>query len=172
MKFTVRELLISCAVAASLLLASAADARTETTVVAQLYKTFAWEALVGIVPPDQAQAFKPLAEESESVLGQYFSPELTALLVADKKCKVRSREICKLDFVLLFASQDPAAMDLSIERAAPGVVKVMFTFPSTREKIELKYKLARIRGDWRITDITYPSLGDASLVKILRVPLP
>ena len=173
MRFTVRDLLSSFALIACIIFSSAsvAASKNEASVVIELYKAYAWEA-VCISADETSTRLRPLADEQGTVLRQYFSPELTALLVADSECRARTRELCKLDFVPIFASQDPAAMDLSIKRIGPGAVKVWFTYPSSRQKIEIDYKVRQFGGKWLITDIVYPGLSNTSLRKLLAAPMP
>lgn len=68
-------------------------------VVAQLYKDFAWEALVS----DRARFGEGLAHQKPTVLERYFDPTLVALLVGDAECQVKVQGICNLDTDLLFA---------------------------------------------------------------------
>lgn len=174
MRFTVRDLLTHFALIACLTFSSAsvAASKNEASVVTELYRAYAWEAVVSVTYDETSPRLRHLADEKGAVLRQYFSPELTALLVADSECKVRTREICKLDFVPIFASQDPAAMDLSIKRIGPGSVKVSFTYPSSQEKIQIDYKVRLVGGKWLITDIVYPGLSNTSLRKLLTAPAP
>lgn len=175
MQFTARDVFAIYVLVACLFFSSgvsAAASKTEASVVGELYRAYAWEAVIG-VPTDEASPFKQhLVDERESVLRLYFSPELAGLLAANSQCKARTKEICKLDFDPIFASQDPAAMDLSIKRVAPGSVKVLFTYPSSREKIQIDYKVLQFGGKWRITDIIYPGHSNMSLRKLLTAPTP
>lgn len=137
-------------------------------VVANLYKAFAWQALVS---SDDVFG-RPLAEQEGSVLRRYFDRELTSLLVDDHRCAVTNGELCNLDFDPIFASQDPAAAALSIRSISNSLVAVEFTSPSSGEKVRLEYRLAKNEHGWRIGDIRYPGMSKATLKQLLARKLP
>lgn len=135
----------------------------QVAIVGSLYKTFAWQVL-----SNSNRIFgKPLAQQERSVLRRYFDQELTSLLVEDRHCAAISGGICNLDFDPIFASQDPAATDLSIRSMSNDIVTVEFTYPSNGEKVRLEYRLAKNPGGWRIHDIRYPDMSGASLKQLL-----
>lgn len=129
--------------------APACDSTVQT--VAKLYRDFAWEAV--LAQPDA----RGLAQQPEAILLRYFTPELASALAADAACAERRGEMCALDFAPLWASQDPAAHDLSV---APGTeagqVRVQF-YPATGQVLQLTFRLVSTNGGWRIADILYPS---------------
>jgi hypothetical protein len=139
----------------ALLLAAASPAfATDSAVqtVARLYRDFAWEAVMA--PPNA----RGLAQQPRAVLRRYFTPKLASALAADAACAARRREICALDFAPLWASQDPAAQDLSVTGGAgPGQVRVTFTYGATGQSIRLNFQLAPTKAGWRVADITYPT---------------
>jgi hypothetical protein len=92
---------------------------------------------------------------------------LSTLIALDAACAAQTREICKLDFDPIFASQDPNAADVVIKSLNPNKVRVEYNYPSSQQKIRLDYQLAQIAGRWRITDITYVSLGGPTLKTLL-----
>jgi hypothetical protein len=56
--------------------------------------------------------------------------------------------------VPIWASQDPTAVDLSIEKTKKeDIIKVRFRYPSNNEKIELNYRVTKTPKGWRISDI-------------------
>jgi hypothetical protein len=130
--------------------ASAAD--TASQAVARLYRDYAWEAVV-------AQPSTPgLAQQPKTVLLKYFTPKLASALAADAACSARNAEICALDFAPLWASQDPAAVDLSVSPGTrAGQVGVQFTYPGTGQVLRLTFRLVRTKAGWRVADIVYPS---------------
>lgn len=140
----------------------------DVTVVARLYKDFAWQALGSM----QNLFGKPVQQQSESILRQYFDPGLAALLVQERNCVIRRREVCNMDFDPLFASQDPAATDFTIQGQGIGKVTVAFTYPSNGEKVKLDFLLKQVGRNWRISDVIYPNLRNASLKKLLSTQLP
>ncbi|MGF6181598.1 hypothetical protein ABIB42_002620 [Massilia sp. UYP32] len=140
----------------------------QVAIVGSLYKTFAWQVLSSSI-----NAFgKPLAQQESSVLRRYFAQELASLLVKDGHCAAKTGEICNLDFDPIFASQDPAAVDLTIRSMPKDIVAVEFTYPSSGEKVRLEYRMARKKNGWRIDDIRYPGMSDSSLKQLLARKLP
>jgi hypothetical protein len=153
-------------VAATLLVASAEaapsppKANTPEGIVFKVYRDFAWEAVM-------AGGWDGLMEQPPAILKQYFDDKLTALILRDRKCSEKG-EICRLDFVPIWASQDPAAVDLTVEKTKKtNIIKVQFRYPSTNEKMELRYQVTSTTKGWRISDI---SGKDWSLLKILSSP--
>jgi asparagine N-glycosylation enzyme membrane subunit Stt3 len=148
--------------------ALAGKAATGTTLVAQIYKDFAWQAISG-----ESATFGPsLESQSKAVLEKYFDPTLTSLLLKDAKCRADTHEVCNLDSDIIFSSADPAAIDLRVQASGPAQVFVVFTYPSSQEKLRIEFKLARVAGNWKITDIVYASSGGPSLKEILLHELP
>lgn len=148
--------------------AHAAANESEAKVVANLYKDYAWQAIAG-----QSDLFGGgLGGQSKASLEKYFASDLAKLLAEDSACQVRTREICNLDFDLLFDSQDPRVTDLEVEKSAPGKVRVQFKDPVTDETTRIEFKLAMVSGKWRITDIIYRKKDEPSLKSILSQKAP
>ncbi len=134
-----------------------------TAVVQRLYRDYAWEAQENRPSPGR----HPLVEEPAAVLGRYFDAELVGLLLKDRACVEQTKEVCNLDFVPMWASQDPGAEDLRISPTGdPAVVEVSFRYPSDHTAVEMSYRLVRTGGGWRIHDIVYEDGG--SLRKMLK----
>lgn len=140
-----------------------------TSVVYRLYKDFAWEVVFSD-PENLKSVFGDfISEQSRPVLERYFDAELASLLLKDANCTRLSKgEECNLNFDPIFASQDPAAADLTIRKLTNEAVVVAFNYPSNGKKVELEYKLKHGVKGWRIVDIFYKSNGGASLKKILQ----
>jgi hypothetical protein len=148
--------------------AGAAQTESEAEVVARLYKDYAWQAF-----STQSDLFgEGLGGESKATLQKYLTPDLAKLLVEDTACEIRTRELCNLDFDLLFDSQDPRITDLEVARLSPGNVRVQFKDPVTDKTTRIEYKLVMVSGKWRITDIIYSAHPQPSLKKVLSRPLP
>lgn len=129
-------------------------------IVFQLYRDYAWEAVI-------AAGYDGLMQQPSQILQQYFDENLIALILRDRKCS-ENGEICRLDFVPMWASQDPAAVDLTVEKTeSKNIIKVQFRYPGTNEKIELKYRVTKTPMGWRISDIAGK---DWSLLAILSSP--
>jgi hypothetical protein len=141
----------------------AAQPASEAKVVATLYHDYAWQAITA-----QPDLFgEGLASASKSRLERYFTPELAHLLLADSACQMRERGICNLDFDLLFDSQDPRVTDLDVQKLDPGRVQVQFKDPVTGKKTLIEFKLAKVAGEWRITDVLYLGAQQRSLKTVL-----
>ena len=111
----------------------------------------------------------PVQEASISVLGKYFRPDLARALVRDRQCVEASNEICRIDFHVLFDSQDPDfEAPLVIERTS-SPDKVLVCFGSTTvDRRCISYLGRRFAGHVRIADVIYASGG--SLRAILGLP--
>jgi hypothetical protein len=115
-------------------------------IVFKLYRDYAWEAVM-------AAGYDGLMQQPPRILKQYFDDNLTDLILRDRKCSEKG-EICRLDFVPIWASQDPAAVDLTVEKTnKKNIIKVTFRYPSNKENIELKYRVTNTPKGWRISDI-------------------
>lgn len=148
--------------------AFATPAEPETKVVARLYKAFAWQAFTA-----QPDLFgEGLPGERREGLEKYFAPDLARSLADDFACQARTRGVCKLDFDLLFDSQDPRVSDLDLERVSAGVVRVRFKDPVTEATTRIEFKLAVVGGKWRIRDVAYATANRSSLKAVLSRELP
>jgi hypothetical protein len=132
--------------------------------VAQLYKDFAWEAAAG-------HTEKPgLIEQPRAVLSRYFDDGLTSLILADRACVERTKEVCRLDFSPIWDSQDPAASGLKVSATKdPSIVKVSFRDSGSGDVTELTYRMVKTKAGWRVHDIAYKS--HESLLTLLRAKM-
>jgi len=131
-------------------------------VVARLYRDFAWEAVVE-TPPWHGHE---LLDQPRVVLARYFDNELIRLWLADRACEARTHEICKIDFMPIWDSQDPSGTFVSIDSTTdPALVKVELRHPFKTEPRTLNYRLVKTPDGWRIHDIVRP--GNWSLVSLL-----
>ena len=147
-----RAMQLVLAIALVAITSPAHAAESSVQVVARLYRNFAWEAVLA------QPGATGLAQQPVSVLMQYFTPKLASALAEDAACAERRREVCALDFTLLWASQDPAAQDLYVTAGdGPSQVQVRFTYPSTRQVVQLTFRLVHTHSGWRVADIVYPS---------------
>ncbi len=130
---------------------SGQTADTPEGTVRRLYRDYAWEG-VGVDISDGGQA--TLQGQTLPELKKYFDDGLARLLRADRDCIERTHEICNLDHIIIFASQDPAAMDLSISPPnEKNQVLVTFKYPSNNELLRLRYDMVKTADGWRIHDI-------------------
>lgn len=141
-----------------------AAARDLRAPVVAMYRNFAWEAL-----SSDTDLFGPsLVNQSARTLSAYFEPRLAKMIAEDSACQERTQAFCKLDFDLLFDSQDPPLVDLRIAAGPSNTVEVRFTDPVTQKETLIVYSIARQSNTWRITDASYR--GRRSLRTLLSAP--
>jgi hypothetical protein len=130
-------------------------------VVARLYRDFAWEAVV----ETPIWRGHELLDQPRAVLARYFDDDLVRLWLADRACEARTHEICKIDFMPIWDSQDPSGTFVNIAPTEDStVVTVELRHPYNQLKL-LHYRLVKTAAGWRIHDIVLP--GKWSLVSIL-----
>jgi hypothetical protein len=135
----------------------------QVAIVARMYRDFAWEAVVVDPRPNEPT----FMDQSTHVLARYLDPQLVRLVVADRACVARRREICNLDFSPIWASQDPAATGLKVLPGnQSGTVDVLFIYPIDSKPIRLRYEIVDTQSGPRIRDIHYAD--GPSLLAILR----
>lgn len=131
-------------------------------VIYNLYKNYSWQAIF------LKSKFKNIAEQPYNELNKYFDDELSRLIALDNKCLQKNLgQVCKLNFDIIFASQDPKACDLRINYSKNGNIQVLYSYPSTSEKIILEYKIEHKKNGWKIVDILYKNNINKSLKDIL-----
>jgi len=137
-------------------------AESPDDVVRRLYKDFAWESVFACEDNDGGK-WTGLLEQPLKNLDRYFAPKLAELLVQDRRQARRAGEIGRIDFLPMWAGQDPCgATDLLVSRAVGGLVEVAFTYPGrggNDRHVKLQYSLTKTASGWRITDISEPSEG-------------
>ena len=145
---------------------SARQSETPKETVARLYRDFAWE--IDSVP----QRGRPgLIDQPIEVLQRYFTDDLTALILADRACAMRTHEICNLDWSPIWDSQDPAAKDLAIKSGSDSAsVDVTFVFPPTQERMHLVYTLTQTPHGWRVRYIVSSRAGSLRATLSQKVP--
>ena len=82
-------------------------------VVASLYRDFAWEVL-SVGPLGGEPGF---IDQPRSVLERYLAPSLVAAIIKDRACVERTGEVCELNFMPLWNSQDASPSDLRVALA-------------------------------------------------------
>jgi hypothetical protein len=141
-----------------------AEPNRAVAVVLQMYRDFAWTATI-----DEPMAKSGFADQPRRVLSRYLSPQLVTLLMKDRKCAARTREICKLEFDPIWASQDPSATEMKIVPGAlPNSVDVSYVHPGSRKFTRMRYRVIKLGAIWRIDDIEYSN--GTSLHAILSQP--
>lgn len=145
--------------------AESKGARADVNVVRALYDEFAGEAVL-----QDPGAQRVLADQSAAVLARYFTAKLSTLILRDRECSARTREICNLDFSPIWDSQDPAGATVTmVAGSALGNVRATVHYPNG-EKRALVFRLAKTGLGWRIADIIYAN-DRQTLLKILEARL-
>lgn len=136
--------------------------RADVEVVRLLYDEFAGEAVL-----EDPATQRTLLEQPRIVLLRYFTPKLSMLILRDRECAARTREICNLDFSPMWDSQDSigATVKLASEPAL-GKVRVTVRYPNG-EKKALVFRLTQTSVGWRIADIVY-AVDRQTLLQILE----
>lgn len=117
--------------------------------VAELYRAYAWEAVV-----DKPYLGPGLFGEPREVMARYLAPELVEGVLADRQRSADSGDIGALDYAPMWASQDPAASQLRIRAGAqPAEVRVEFVYPGNGQRIGIDYRLVQTAIGWRVVDI-------------------
>ncbi|MEN9847425.1 MAG: hypothetical protein RL368_165 [Pseudomonadota bacterium] len=137
-----------------------AEAQTAKALVTQLYKAYDWET-----KSDDASNRRTLLDESREVLAQYFDNKLTGLILKDRTCVKKTKEICHLDFSPIWASQDPSEhKKVSISNMNDvEMVRVEIHYEG-QKPLKLTYHVTETKVGLRISDIEY---SESSLLKIL-----
>jgi len=143
---------------------SASDRSAAEQLVQRLYQQFSWEAVMG--GPDFREP--GLLDQPKSVLEQFFTPEIAALLLKDRAEAAAAGEVGRIDFLPLWYSQDPSAFDLRVAAGPrPDTVTVSFLPIGTESRIKLVFVVEETPTGVRIADIEYPSgLSFAALLKL------
>ena len=138
---------------------------TETNVdfIERFYARYSWEA-----SDSQAKGRTMFIDEPRAELLKYLEPKLAEALFKDRQCAKQTREICSLNFSPMWASQDPGAMELLVQRDnSISRVKVSFIYPGSGKRIVIDYDLTQTTQGPRIKDVYY---SDGSVLsKILEV---
>lgn len=126
-------------------------------VVVQLYREYAWEAMLQEPAGRNGLLAQPPAE-----LRRFFDDRLVSLILKDRECEKTTQGVCNLDFDPIWDSQDPAAYDMRIKPATEsGIVRVEFLLPGceklpnpgARKKATIDYQVVKTPNGWRIADI-------------------
>jgi len=137
---------------------------TPVAVVVQLYQDYAWEVVV-----HNPNSRTGLMDEPLDVLARYFDDRLTQLIVRDRECRVRTREVCNISGLPIWDSNDPEAFDLAVVATKDStLVAVSFRrrYPeSDGTTVRLSYRMVKTARGWRVQDIIRVDGG--SLVKSL-----
>lgn len=123
-----------------------------SNLVSGVYDRYAWVAVFSKTPSSNAV---PLALASRAELEKVFAPDLAKAIWSDAQCADKAKEVCALDFDILFDSQDPSARDLTVQ-ADPqsSLVSVCFEISGGSRKC-LSFVGVYVKGAPRVADIIY-----------------
>jgi hypothetical protein len=122
-------------------------------VVQTLYREFPWNGS------------KVVDHQPRKVLSRFFTSSVTDLLVRDYECTVREQGVCRIDWMMLYATQDPDISELRVCAADPVTRSVGVWFKNNGAVVSLTYEMEKTPAGWRITDIHYPR--GPSLLEVL-----
>ena len=145
-------------------------------VVGWLYRDFGWEAQISDYFDKDSLIDQPL-----SVYERYFSTKLSRLIVKDREYTKRTKELGRIDFMIIFGSQDPdGTSNIRIrQRSGSNLVEVLYDYDGKKDVMTLEYETVKTSKGWRISDIRYqphasnafPNPGPGfSLMKLLTEP--
>lgn len=134
------------------------NASSLQSLVAASYKEYAWTVVFGV--DNTSRSFTSLSQESLVKLKRIFTDELALAVFNDAQCTRKTKEICALDFDILFDSQDPDVRDLTIQSKTAQSVEVCFIEQNaSRRCLELVGASANGKSGVRIYDIKYDKAG-------------
>jgi hypothetical protein len=118
-------------------------------IVEKLYRDYSLEFV----------AFKPefptFADQPESVLTQYLTPDLASLILKDRECSRREKKACWIDTPSPWVRVGTVWRMLNIDVGEGSDVVARFTGVDGVTSLELRYKVVRSGKDWRIDDFSY-----------------
>ncbi|MBC3875423.1 DUF3828 domain-containing protein [Undibacterium flavidum] len=131
------------------------------------YKEYAWIVVFGV--DSTSKSLISLNQESLVKLRRIFTDELALAIFNDAQCARKTKEVCALDFDILFDSQDPDARDLTIRSKTKQLVEVCFIEQTTKRRcLEFVGVSGNGKKGEQIYDIKYDQTG-RTLRKILKL---
>lgn len=137
---------------------------TALDLVKRLYAAYAWET-------NDAETAKhtPLFSEPAPVLARYFDAPLVRAVLQNRACQKRTGDICNLDFVPIWDSQDPGGVTVDVVPTRDSmIVQAHIHYQSDYGTRVVTYHLRKTSAGWRITDIAGAEWP--SLLRLLRSP--
>jgi hypothetical protein len=121
-------------------------------IVKQLYFQYGQGDIVINSPANNRLLDKPLA-----VYKIYFTEQLAKLIVDDRAEEIKTKEVGRIDFSLLFGSQDTEGVKNIRIHKSPSENTIVVIYDQNNEKdvMKLKYIMTKTKAGWRISDIIY-----------------
>ena len=137
-------------------------------VVAWLYRDFGWQAYVG-------QYFDEIVnDQPKNILQRYFTPQLAALIMKERKFEIETQQVGPANFDLLFGSQDPDGISNIRINRQPGtnIVSVLYDQNTIRDVMKIDFQVVKTQNGWRISNIHYQQAGSFAvwLLDVLSGP--
>jgi hypothetical protein len=139
--------------------AAAADAAARAFLVA-IYNTYKGKGGNGI----------QLA--SDAVIRRYFEPGLAALMIKDQKEAGARGEVGALDGDPFVDAQDwdIKSFEIGVQDSGPSKATGTVTFENFDKPVTVVLALVKVKGTWRIADITWQREGQATTLRSLYAP--
>ena len=156
--FSRRHLLLAAACAVLPLRALAAD-NSARDFVAAIYAAYKGKDSKGIIL------------DKPATIRRYFEPSLAALMIKDQAAATKRGEVGALDGDPFIDAQDWELKDVDIRVAdtGPGKANATVTFVMFDKPKTVLLDLVKIKGEWRIREITWRRNGkDDSLRALFR----
>lgn len=130
---------------------------TPVALVQSVYDAYAWEP----VADESSAQRETLFSEPEPVLDRYFDDSFKAAILKDRACVERTKEICNLDFLPIWQTQDPTGIKNVQVVAGKEPNSVIARFIGFfEEPMEVRYSMTQTARGWRISDMHFAE-GDS-----------
>ncbi|MES2673322.1 MAG: hypothetical protein V4660_03740 [Pseudomonadota bacterium] len=123
----------------------------------KLYHDFSWQALMHAGPD------YPIHHQPVNILRKYFTEELADLIKNDYECAEKEKEICNLNFDIIFNSQDASILSISIDKqqSKNNIVVVKFNeFEEESMRYSISYEVQNTKEGFKISNIIYSKSKD------------
>ncbi len=149
---TISLALASCLLVTTLPAAYPQTGNTPESVVRQLYSAYG-QGDIENNPPEKTR----ILDKPVSVYEEYFTNRLAKLIVKDRTEEIRSKELGRLDFSILYGSQDCEGIkNIRIDRElGSNNVVVFYDQNDEKDVMKVRHVMVQTKVGWRISDIQY-----------------
>jgi hypothetical protein len=100
---------------------------------------------------------KGISLDSDAMLRLYFDPGLAALIIKDRKDANKRGDVPELDGDPFVNAQEweIGPVDIAVRDTAPDKASATVKFSNFKMPTTLVYDLVKLKGGWRIADITW-----------------
>jgi hypothetical protein len=112
---------------------------------------------------------KGVSIAGEAAVQRYFEPSLAAMIIKDQKAAARKHDVPSLDGDPFIDAQDweISAFDIAVTDAPPDKAVATVSFKNIDQQTKIVLDLVKVKGDWRIADITWQRDGKAETLRAL-----